>query len=193
MDGDVIRVEDTEWPWPQFPVGARRNYDRGPRERLEGWEGDFLDAYRKTGYEREAARHARVSLSLIAKRQKQDPIFAAAFEEARREATKILEQLAIRRATMGVEKKKQVFIRQRRKDGTSEMVLEREEVTLEYSDQLLWKLLQANDPQKYGQTVDHRHTFTILQEEAERIAAQRNLDKDKLLEAARELMEESNK
>ena len=99
----------------------------------------FLKAIRETGSVKAASEAAGVSRDLHYRRLRSDPAYKAAFEAALDDATQMLEDEAVRRATEGV---KRVKYYQGVKCGTY----------LEYSDQLLALLLRARRPQKYRES-----------------------------------------
>lgn len=171
---------DTEWPWPHFPQNAKRNFDRDPTERFTGWEGDFLHAFRMTGVQRAAAQMAAISVPLITKRRKEDPVFRKAYEEARQDVVGMLEYAAMQRAVNGVERVK----RTTRLSPDGKTTITTEERVREHSDTLLIFLLKANAPDKYRESIDHKHSLVILTEEARKIAREMNLDEDKVIEEA---------
>src|SRR6478735_5703595 len=99
---EVIASSDTEWPWPQFPRGAKRNYDRAGNEAFSGWEGDFLDALRNTGVVRSACYQARVSYYVVQSRKRADTDFRSARADAMEMAKEALLAAAWQRAVYGV-------------------------------------------------------------------------------------------
>ena len=103
----------------------------------------FLAAFAECGSVLLAARWARVHRQSHYFWMKEDPTYPARFEEARKQATRALEDAAIRRAKEGtakpvLHKGKQVYV-----DG--EPLYEHQ-----YSDALLMFLLRAYDREKFG-------------------------------------------
>ena len=123
-------------------------------------KAQFLDALAQTGNVRQAAKAVGFSANRFYVHRRQDPPFAAAWEEAMQHAMDIvLEPEAIRRAVEGVEK---AVYYQGEPVGT----------VREYSDTLLIFLLKGGKPDKYKdrREVFHRGTIALL-EKLEQIAA----------------------
>lgn len=177
-DQQVIRAEDTEWPWPQYPPGARRNYDRSFREAFTGWEGDFLDALRNTGIIRSACMKAKVSSSVVSTRKKIDPEFRKAWGEAMEQANDALLAAAYQRAVLGTKRYKRHYHK--------DQLLYTEEIT-EYSDSLLQFLIKGNMPERFGDKISHSYNITLIKQEVERIAQQTGQDPVLLLKETLEI------
>lgn len=177
---------DDEWPWPHFPKGARRNshtIDRTKGERLTGWEGDFLDAYRNTGIISVACEAARVSIGVIQRRRRDDEQFREALEDARELAADALEAAAWNRAVIGLTKTKRYY-----KGGQ----LVAEEQTVEVSDRLLIKLLEAARPEKFRDGTDRTHEVAILREEVRKMAIEQGLDAERAVAEAERIYAETH-
>ena len=101
------------------------------------WQRPFLAALKNTGNVRAACGHAGVERSTVYRARRDDPSFAKKWDEAKDEATDVLEAEAWRRALRGVEEP--VFYRGKQV-GT----------TKHYSDALLMFLLRANRPETYA-------------------------------------------
>lgn len=172
---------DTTWPWPQFPRGAKRNYNRLGHEELTGWEGDFLYAYARSGVIRAGAQNARVAYNTVQRARRTNGAFAEAYAEAREMAIDLLEHAAWTRAIEGVTRKKAVYYKGKKVEGSEQ------EVT-EYSDGLLKFLLIANRPERYRETIDHNHNVNLAIEEARRIAEEKGLDVEAVIAETKRLL-----
>jgi len=122
---------------------------------MEGRKAGFLGAFGICGSISAAAQATGVHRSTIYDWLAEDAEFADGFAKARVDLREALEGTAIRRAVLGIRKKK--FNRngtpyQHLDSETGEMV-DYEEV--EYSDTLLVTLLRANWAEKYGDKLTH--------------------------------------
>jgi hypothetical protein len=97
----------------------------------------YLEEYAKCGVRRTAARVVGIDVGDPDHWAREDPAFAVAMREAQRDAAQVLEDCAVRRATVGIPKP----IYQR---GT---LVGYERI---YSDYLLAMLLRAHKPEIYG-------------------------------------------
>ena len=130
----------------------------------------FLDVYRKTGNQTEALRLSGLRRADVAARLRDDPDFVQAFEDARLEASDLLEAEARRRAVDGVEDLVVQGGRVVYQTGPDGRVLLDElgqpvpVVKRLYSDRLLETLLKANAPEKFRENlkVDHAVTGGVL-------------------------------
>jgi hypothetical protein len=183
-----VEFIDETWPWPHFPRGAKRNFRRHYHEEFTGWEGDFLHHFREHGIIRHAAKAAGVTNSLIMVRRQKSPEFRQAFLEAKDEAADNLEAAILKRAREGVKKTKEVYERQKNKDGREELVLIKREESTEYSDTLAIFIMKGLRPEVYRDAVDHNHRIQWMHEEARRLAAQEGLDPDMVIAEAEKLM-----
>ena len=117
------------------------------------WKKRFLDTLRETSNIRLACHTAAVARSWAYEKREKDPKFAAQWDEAIEEATDILEGVARKRATNGVERRKQIYFKEKNAKGEQETVRMNEIVEQEYSDTLLIFLLKAHRPEKYQDTL----------------------------------------
>lgn len=170
---------DDEWPWPQYPRLAKRNTLRYYGEPFTGWEGDFLDEYRRSGVLGQSAKNARVSLVTVQRRRKRDPEFMQACEEALDIAIDAMESAALQRAVNGTTRKKGVYFKGKQIGDESYQ---------DYSDTLLIFMLKALRPDKYREQVDHNHRIQAMRDEAQRIAEQTGLNADEVLKDALDIL-----
>jgi hypothetical protein len=103
----------------------------------------FLAAFAACGSVLRASRWARVHRQTHYFWLREDPTYSARFDEARRRAAQELEDEAVRRAMEGIRRPviyrgKQVFVEGQPLFETR------------YSDQLLIRLLEANNPERFG-------------------------------------------
>lgn len=117
-----------------------RNQEKAPR---------FLEQLRVNGgMVVKAAEEVGLPLSSLYSMRRNDPEFAAAWDDAIRDSTVILENEITRRAVEGVE----------------EPVFHRGEVVghvKKYSDNLLMFMTKARDPDKYRERTEVKHTGEI--------------------------------
>ena len=118
----------------------------------------FLAAYLETGSITRAAEAAGIQRQQHYRRLKEDPQYAAAFEEAREQFGDALEEEAIRRAREGVEEP--VYYQ-----GVVCGGIQR------YSDGLMQFLLRGVKPEKYRERKEIQHTGAV--EIVERLKAAR--------------------
>lgn len=105
------------------------------------WEKAFLKALSRTGNVSEACRAAKIERSTVYRHRDADKVFAALWVDAQSEAADWLEKEAYRRAVT----------------GWLEPVYQRGEkvgTVRKYSDQLLIRLLEANNPDKFKRRMD---------------------------------------
>ena len=107
----------------------------------------FLEAFEVSCSIQKAARWANIHRQTHYDWLRKDATYPARFAEARERATQTLEDEAVRRAVEGVRRPvlyrgKQVYIQ-------GEPLFD-----IEYSDQLLIRLLEAYNPEKYGRRVE---------------------------------------
>lgn len=105
------------------------------------WEKTFLKAMSLTGNVSVACKKAKINRSTVYRHGDSDPVFKALWDEARAEAADWLEAEAYRRAVKGV---KRPVYQQKELVG----------YVTEYSDSLLIRLLEANNPQKFRRNID---------------------------------------
>ncbi len=133
----------------------------------------FLAAYSKLGTVTHAADAAGIDRRSHSNWMHGDPKYREAFASAGEMAVQHLEREARRRAIEGTEKP---VYQNGRLVGTIR----------EYSDTLLIFLLKGARPERYRERVD----MTVdLRREAERVAAERGLDVERLLARAEEIAE----
>ena len=104
------------------------------------WKPAFLEVVRETGNVTLAAQHVGQSRNQVHDVRQRSKRFAAQWDDALEEATDLLEAEAWRRAVIGVEKPRYY---------KGEVVGS----TKKYSDPLLMFLLEAYDPQMFGDGV----------------------------------------
>ena len=114
----------------------------------------FLEAFEVSCSIQKAARWANIHRQTHYDWMRKDATYPARFAEARERATQTLEDEAVRRAVKGVRRPvlyrgKQVYIQ-------GEPLFE-----IEYSDQLLIRLLEAFNPEKYGRRVEQVNLMNI--------------------------------
>ena len=114
----------------------------------------FLECFEVSCSIQKAARWANIHRQTHYDWLRKDATYPARFAEARERATQTLEDEAVRRAVEGVRRPvlyrgKQVYIQ-------GEPLFE-----IEYSDQLLIRLLEAYNPEKYGRRVEQINLMDI--------------------------------
>jgi hypothetical protein len=122
----------------------------------------FLNAYARTCNVTAAADVAGIERRSHYNWLKADPEYVKAYEAAQEEAVQLLEDEAVRRAYVGVDK--------------PVTVAGRREVVKEYSDTLLIFLLKGARPAKYRERFDVRAeaTYSVIDVLRERFARQAN-------------------
>lgn len=117
----------------------------------------FLATFRLTGNVTIACQEVGVHRSTIYDWREQDPAFVLAMEQARVEASDLLEEEARRRAVVGTEEP--VFGRVGRDQDGEIGAIRR------YSDSLLIFLLKGNRPDKFRERIEHsgqvRHDVSV--------------------------------
>lgn len=128
-----------------------------PFEFRRPWMKGFVAVLARTGDVSSAARAVEINYRYAYEARQKDPVFAAAWKEADDVAVDLMEQIAIRRATIGEE---QVLTRTTRKFQGATLIEETvvEERTARRSDALLMFMLRSKRPGKYRERVDHRVT-----------------------------------
>jgi len=128
------------------------------RERIaDPKKAAFLAAYEVCGTIRGAIRAAQISPTSHYTWLKEDPEYAALFEEAKEAAIAMLEESARERAIRGVVRKKFTKSGEPIIDPeTGQQYTERE-----YSDALTIFLLKAARPEVYRERYDHNHSGEI--------------------------------
>ena len=132
------------------------------------WRPAFIEVLRETGNVTLAAQHVGQSRNQVHDVRQRSKRFAAQWDDALEEATDLLEAEALRRAVIGVEKPRYY---------KGKVVVS----TKKYSDPLLMFLLEAYDPQMFGDggKVEHPGAIDIgvdkdrewLMERLEKMAA----------------------
>lgn len=125
---------------PQFPRVNARSVDRAANQ------ARFLAAYAQSGQVLQASRWAHVNRWQHATWMREDPTYPARFQEARRRSAQTLEDEAVRRAKDGI--KKPLFYQGVPIRIHGELVYE-----TVYSDRLMERLLEANDPERFRRNV----------------------------------------
>lgn len=123
--------------------------------RARRWYPAFLTAFANSGNVRAACHAAQINRRTAYAAREVDPVFAKQWDEAREDAIDALEATAWSRARGG------------------------------QSDYLLWKLLQANRRQLYGDQT--KVTVEDYRAQAEKLAAEFDLDPEKVLADAERL------
>lgn len=129
-----------------------------PFEFRRPWMKGFVAVLARTGDVSSAARAAQINRFYVYEVKRTDAVFRQAWVEAEAVATDLMEQMAIRRATVGEE---QVVTRTTRKFDVNNRLVEEttvEERTQRRSDALLMFMLRARRPDIYRERVDHRVT-----------------------------------
>jgi len=122
----------------------------------------FLEAFAVCCSVQKAARWAGVHRQCHYDWLDEDPTYPARFEEARRRAGQTLEDEAVRRAVEGV--RRPVLCR-----GKQVYIQGEPQYEVEYSDQLLIRLLEASNPDKYKRRHEHEHIAKLFELEPERL------------------------
>jgi hypothetical protein len=136
---------------PAAAAAETREWNPSPRVRA------FLAAYRATASITRAAAAARIDRHVHYKYLASEPLYKAAFAKATAIAADALEDEAVRRAHVGVERiklyhgKPVLIPANPKKPRGKQMVL----VEREYSDTLLQTLLRAKKPEQYKDRVEH--------------------------------------
>ena len=125
-------------PDPSDSIG-RGQCQRGVKARNQA---RFLAAFQACGSVAKAARWAKVARTSHFEWLREDPTYRPRFVEAERQAARGLEDEAIRRAVEGV--RKLVLYKGQPVYVHGEPLYE-----TEYSDRLLERLLEANNPEKF--------------------------------------------
>lgn len=141
--------------------------DLTPYKFSRPWMGAFVAVLARTGDASSAARAAQINHTHAFDTRRANPVFAAAWAEAENIAADLLEQVAIRRATVGEER---IVRRTTRKfqtvagptpEAPTERVLVEETIIEERvhvrSDALLMFLLKARRPEQFRERIDPRH------------------------------------
>lgn len=129
-----------------------------PFEFRRPWMRAFVAVLARTGDVASAARAAKINYRYVYTVRVNDPTFREAWAEAEKVATGLMEQIAIRRATVG---EQQTVIRTTEKYDETGTLVERtvvEETQMRRSDALLMFMLRARRPDLYREKVDHRVT-----------------------------------
>ena len=109
-------------------------------------QSHFLAAYAQSGQVLQASRWAHVNRWQHATWMREDPTYPERFQEARRRSAQTLEDEAVRRAKDGI--KKQLFYQGVPIRIHGDIVYE-----TVYSDRLLERLLEANDPERFRRNI----------------------------------------
>ena len=141
-------------------VGTSRGLDTAipQKDRQER----FLAAFGACGSVRLASRWARVHRQTHYFWLREDPTYPARFEEARRRAAQELEDEAVRRAHEGV--RKPVLYKGKPVRIHGEILYE-----TEYSDQLLIRLLEAHNPERYRRRDENRELREVWELHPEKL------------------------
>src|SRR5215831_1866316 len=131
---------------PNYPTIEFEGTDGRIYHMETGWEDAFITSYERTGSVPVSAQRALITPKTVRRRRAVDAQFAERMREAQENAVELLETAAWNRARDGVVKKKAIYFNGRQVG---------EDVTVEYSDQLLIFLLKANKPEKYRESVNH--------------------------------------
>jgi len=114
----------------------------------------FLEAFEVSCSIQKAARWANIHRQTHYDWMRKDATYPARFAEARERATQTLEDEAVRRAVEGV--RRPVLYR-----GKQVYIQGKPLFDIEYSDQLLIRLLEAFYPEKYGRHVEQINLMDI--------------------------------
>lgn len=110
----------------------------------------FLAAFAKCGIIATACRHAGIVRNTYYLWMEQDADFPPRVKQAEAESKDYIEEVALRRATLGHTTVKEVYER----GPTGELVLVKSEVTEGVSDTMLAMMLNGAKPEKYKQRAD---------------------------------------
>lgn len=130
-------------------VAANGNGNGKPRK-PNPKKAAFLAAYRTCGMVTRAAEAAEIDHSSHYRWLQSDPEYAEEFEQAQRDSCSVLEAEARRRAL----------------EGVSEPVYQMGQCVghkQKYSDTLLIFLMKANNPSKFGDRIETRHSGAVAQ------------------------------
>jgi len=116
-----------------------------PKDPRESWEETFLETLRATGNVCKSYQAAGIRARSWVYEKRADPEFARRWDEALADWADTLEAEAYRRAVVGTDKPLA-----HKGELTGDTVKE-------YSDTLLLAMLRAAKPEKYRETVAHRH------------------------------------
>jgi hypothetical protein len=136
------RTDRTRKPPPKPAAATKPTAPLDPRE---GWEETFLEQLRETGNVCKSYRAAGIRARSWVYERRADPEFARRWDEALADWADGIEAEAYRRAVTGTEKPLS-----HKGELTGDTVRE-------YSDQVLIVLLRGAKPEKYRETVAHRH------------------------------------
>src|ERR1022692_2427202 len=114
----------------------------------------FLEAFEVSCSIQKAARWANIHRQTHYDWLRKDATYPARFAEARERATQTLQDEAVRRAVEGV--RRPVLYR-----GKQVYIQGKPLFEIEYSDQLLIRLLEAYNPEKYGRRVEQINLMDI--------------------------------
>jgi transposase len=114
----------------------------------------FLEAFEVSCSIQKAARWANIHRQTHYDWLRKDATYPARFAEARERATQTLEDEAVRRAVEGV--RRPVLYR-----GKQVYIQGKPLFDIEYSDQLLIRLLEAFNPEKYGRRVEQTNLLDL--------------------------------
>lgn len=122
----------------------------------------FLEAFAVCSSVQKAARWAGVHRQTHYDWLSADPTYPARFEEARRRAGQTLEDEAVRRAVEGV--RRPVLYR-----GKQVYIQGEPQYEIAYSDPLLIRLLEANDPERFRRHHQHERIAKLFELEPEKL------------------------
>ena len=155
---------------------ANRQRSRGAKYRtMTENQARFLECYATSGSVGLASRWAHVHRSSHHSWMKSDPTYPARFKDAQARAAQTFEDEAVRRAVHGV--KRPMFYQGKPIKVNGEIAFE-----TVYSDRLLERLLEANNPDKFKRR--NETTFQWSGDPAELSQEQLSVLEEKLLERA---------
>ncbi|HTR37147.1 MAG TPA: hypothetical protein VMH80_14680 [Bryobacteraceae bacterium] len=139
---------------------SRKRYSGHSDKNLH--QRQFLEAFAVCCSVQKAARWAGVHRQTHYDWLDEDPTYPARFEEARRRAGQTLEDEAVRRAVEGV--RRPVLYR-----GKQVYIQGEPQYEVEYSDQLLIRLLEAMNPEKYRHHHEHLQIAKLWELEPQKL------------------------
>lgn len=126
----------------------------GPKGAKMRHQAKFLAAFSVCGSVARASRWAKVARTSHYEWMQMDPEYPRRFEEAEMRAGRALEDEAVRRAFEGL--RKPMFYQGKVVRVNGEIVYE-----VEYSDRLLERLLEANNPEKFKRRTENSQVWDL--------------------------------
>lgn len=159
-----------------------------PFEYPRPWMRAFVAVLARTGDISSACRSAEINRTYAYEARKTHPVFAEGWREAFQVSVDLLEQIAIRRATIGEDETTTTTTRSTDAEGNVTETIVTRTLHGKRNDTLLMFLLRARRPDTYRETVDHRHGGDP--DSPVRVEVYRQPDADRVLELARLMVAE---